>query len=104
MSTLRPSIGVRLGAGYAIMVALIVAMTLSYIANVQGLNDKLSQINDVNALKQRYAINFRGSVHDRSIAIRDVAMLEQPARDAAILEIATLAEDYTRITPAARSP
>ncbi len=96
MSTLRPSIGVRLGAGYAIMVALIVAMTLSYIANVQGLNDKLSQINDVNALKQRYAINFRGSVHDRSIAIRDVAMLEQPARDAAILEIATLAEDYTR--------
>ena len=31
-------------------------------------------INDQNAVKQRYAINFRGSVHDRAIAIRDVAL------------------------------
>ncbi|KAJ8135183.1 hypothetical protein OY671_011604, partial [Metschnikowia pulcherrima] len=31
----------------------------------------LSAINDVHGVKQRYAITFRGSVHDRSIASRD---------------------------------
>ncbi len=35
----------------------------------------MSEINDKNALAQRYAINFRGSVHDRAIAVRDVVLI-----------------------------
>ncbi|MEM1381956.1 MAG: methyl-accepting chemotaxis protein, partial [Pseudomonadota bacterium] len=32
----------------------------------------LEQVNPVNCVKQRHAINFKGSVHGRAIAIRDV--------------------------------
>ncbi len=46
------------------------------IFRVAQINSGLIQINDVNAVKQRYAINFRGSVHDRSINIRDVVLAE----------------------------
>ncbi len=78
------------------MVILIIAMTVTYIGNVHGLKADLAQINDVNAVKQRYAINFRGSVHDRAIAIRDVVMLDAGERVAAVNEIASLADDYSR--------
>lgn len=30
-------------------------------------------------MKQRYAINFRGSVHDRAIAVRDVVLARTDA-------------------------
>lgn len=50
------------------------------ILNILGINEvnfidrSLSTITDINSVKQRYAINFRGSVHDRAIAIRDVSL------------------------------
>ncbi len=96
MQNARLGIGARLGVGFCVMIVLIVGITMTYIGNVQGLNADLAQINDVNAVKQRYAINFRGSVHDRAIAIRDVAMLEPHERSAAVDEIASLADDYRR--------
>jgi methyl-accepting chemotaxis protein len=52
-------------------------MTLLTILGIQKVNsiDKtLAEITDINSVKQRYAINYRGSVHDRAIAIRDVAI------------------------------
>ena len=94
MSVFRFGIGARLGTGYAIMVALLMGLTAMYMGNVNRLKADLAQINDVNAVKQRFAINFRGSVHDRAIAIRDVVMLDPPDRTAAISEIASLAEAY----------
>ena len=94
--TLRFGIGARLGAGYAFIVILILGMTYTSVETVQGLNGNLARINDINAVKQRYAINFRGSVHDRAIAIRDVVLLDGSARNAAIAEIRTLAQDYAR--------
>ena len=36
-------------------------------------------------MKQRYAINFRGSVHDRAISVRDVTLVSTPAELAATL-------------------
>ena len=94
MTLFRAGIGARLGAGYAVMVALLIALTAMYVGNVNGLRADLAQINDVNAVKQRFAINFRGSVHDRAIAIRDVVMLDMGDRAAAIAEITALAQDY----------
>lgn len=41
------------------------------ISKVNLIDNTMSRINDVDSKKQRYAINFRGSVHDRAIAIRD---------------------------------
>ena len=43
----------------------------------QFIDTKMTVINDQNSVKQRYAINFRGSVHDRAIAIRDVVLAER---------------------------
>ena len=56
------------------------------------INAGLIQIDDVNAVKQRYAINFRGSVHDRSINIRDVVLIEN---DSELLR--SIIEDIARL-------
>ncbi|MEM6847444.1 MAG: methyl-accepting chemotaxis protein [Pseudomonadota bacterium] len=60
-------------------------------------NAVLEQINNVNAVKQRYAINFRGSVHDRAIALRDVVTLAPGAeRSKASADMESLTQDYAR--------
>ncbi|STQ85987.1 methyl-accepting chemotaxis protein [Helicobacter muridarum] len=53
---------------------IVVALSLYRASNVANI---LYQINDVNLVKQRYAINWRGSVHDRSIDVRDVALAKE---------------------------
>lgn len=51
---------------------LLVVIVLMGMREVSAIDDAITKMIDVNAAKQRYAINFRGSVHDRAIAIRDV--------------------------------
>jgi methyl-accepting chemotaxis protein len=51
---------------------MIVLLTVIGIFKVRYIDQALTEITDINSLKQRYAINYRGSVHDRAIAIRDV--------------------------------
>ena len=65
------------------------------IGQVAEIGTNLTTINDVNSVKQRYAINFRGSVHDRAISLRDVTLVTSPAemRDA-IESIEVLAAKY----------
>ena len=41
--------------------------------------ETLTAVSEGAALKQRYAINFRGSVHDRAIAIRDAVLVDDDA-------------------------
>ncbi|MDR6990826.1 methyl-accepting chemotaxis protein/methyl-accepting chemotaxis protein-1 (serine sensor receptor) [Luteimonas sp. 3794] len=65
------------------------------IQRVHRISDSLHVINDVNSVKQRHAINFRGSVHDRAIALRDVVLADGPeAVGAAETQIDTLAAFY----------
>jgi methyl-accepting chemotaxis protein len=68
-------IAMRLKGGFASILILKAALTAIAISKVNEINSNLTTINDVNAVKQRYAINFRGSVHDRAIAVRDVVLL-----------------------------
>lgn len=72
------TINTRLITGFGIILILMLVITLIGISRVSLINNNLTQITDVNSLKQRYAINYRGSVHDRAIAIRDVVLLENP--------------------------
>ena len=90
-------IGARLGLGFALVLAMLLALTALGISRVSSINTSLSTIGDVNSVKQRYAINFRGSVHDRAIAIRDVT-LEQSKDNVQtqLALIAKLAEDYAK--------
>ena len=74
MTTTGLTIGKRLALGFGSVLALMAVLAGLAIHRVGQIDDILIHINDVNSVKQRYAINFRGSVHDRSIAIRDVVL------------------------------
>jgi methyl-accepting chemotaxis protein len=74
MTTTGLTIGKRLAFGFGSVLALMAVLAGLAIHRVGQIDDILVHINDVNSVKQRYAINFRGSVHDRSIAIRDVVL------------------------------
>ncbi|AKU50142.1 methyl-accepting chemotaxis protein [Xanthomonas arboricola pv. juglandis] len=95
LSNLR--IGQRLALGFLAIIVLMVIITVVGIQRVRSIDQQLTAINEVNSVKQRYAINFRGSVHDRAIALRDVVLLDDPAeRHTAEQSIDKLAADYAR--------
>ncbi|WP_017162380.1 methyl-accepting chemotaxis protein, partial [Xanthomonas phaseoli] len=90
-------IGQRLALGFLAIILLMVILTVVGIQRVRSIDQQLTAINEVNSVKQRYAINFRGSVHDRAIALRDVVLMDDPAnRHAAEQSIDKLAADYAR--------
>jgi methyl-accepting chemotaxis protein len=91
----RFGIASRLGLGFGFLVILMLGLTWMSVREVNRINHDLGRINDVNSVKQRYAINYRGSVHDRAIAVRDVTLVKSDAeRQAAIDLIAALAATY----------
>nr|CAD6409868.1 methyl-accepting chemotaxis protein [Rhizobium sp. Q54] len=85
----------RLAAGFGFLLLLMVGLTIYSTMQVATIDSNLEVINDVNSVKQRYAINYRGSVHDRAIAIRDVTLVtSDEERKAAIDLIDKLAAAY----------
>ncbi|MEV4279992.1 MCP four helix bundle domain-containing protein [Actinoplanes xinjiangensis] len=68
------SIRRRLGAGFLVVMLAMAALVVVGVVEVRSIESGLTRINDQNAVKQRLAINFRGSVHDRAIALRDVVL------------------------------
>ena len=83
----RLSVGQRLAAGFLIVVLSMIAVTALGVSRVEQVSDRLTVINDLNSVKQRYAINFRGSVHDRAIALRDVVTAGSPAEVQAEIDL-----------------
>jgi methyl-accepting chemotaxis protein len=61
--------------GFGTVLLLMLILTLIAVWEVNKIDNKLTNIIDVNSVKQRYAINFRGSVHDRAIAMRDIVLI-----------------------------
>ena len=91
----RLSVGNRLVAGFLIVVLGMVAVTALGVIRVGQVSDRLTVINELNSVKQRYAINFRGSVHDRAISLRDVVLAWTPAEvEGHVADIEKLAGDY----------
>ncbi|MFZ8199355.1 methyl-accepting chemotaxis protein [Alteromonas portus] len=85
----------RLLFGFGLVITMLVIVTVVGTREVESIDEKMATINDVNSVKQRYAINFRGSVHDRAIAVRDVVLLDSPSEvNETIAEINRLAEFY----------
>jgi methyl-accepting chemotaxis protein len=68
------TINARLVFGFGITLALTVILTVIAIHRVNFIDTTITQMTDINSVKQRYAIDFRGSVHDRAIAVRDVVL------------------------------
>ena len=97
MSINHWKIGKRLGFGFSLVLLMLIALTVLGISRVSNINRSLSTIGEVNSVKQRYAINFRGSVHDRAISVRDVTL--EPSKDAIQTQltlIKKLADDYAK--------
>lgn len=88
-------IGRRLILGFGAVLALLVVLAAIAVQQVNSISTSLAVVNDVNSVKQRFAINFRGSVHDRAISLRDVVLVTAPEeRAAALREIAQLEAFY----------
>ncbi len=91
----RLKISTRLTFAFAVVLLLLVVQSVASMQKVSTINGNLTTINDVNSVKQRYAINFRGSVHDRAISLRDVSLVSSPDEvEVAVAEIERLAENY----------
>ena len=91
--TLR-STGGLIMLGFTVVLCLMVLLTVVGITQVNRMNGALTAINDVHGVKQRYAITFRGSVHDRSIALRDAVLANPAELHALIADIERLKRQY----------
>ncbi|ODC05046.1 chemotaxis protein [Terasakiispira papahanaumokuakeensis] len=67
----------RLALGFSLVLGLMVIIALIGVFRVNYIERTLSEVEDQATQKQRYAINFRGSVHDRAIAIRDAVLVNR---------------------------
>lgn len=93
----RMTVTARLYAGFSLILALLVVVTGIAMAKVETINSALRANSEEHVQVQRYAINFRGSAHDRSIAVRDVVLSATPAeRQKEIATIASLAAFYAK--------
>lgn len=91
------AVATRLYVGFGLILALLVVLTGIAVVKVERIDDALQINNDIHVQVQRYAINFRGSAHDRSIAVRDVVLSPTAAeRDKEIASIAQLADFYAQ--------
>lgn len=68
------TINLRLIIGFGVVMLMMLVLSFISIHRVNFIDATITEITDVNSVKQRYAINFRGSVHDRAIALRDVTL------------------------------
>jgi methyl-accepting chemotaxis protein len=83
----------RLSFGFVLI--LMAAMTIIGVINVNKVDRILAEVNEVDSRKQRFAINFRGSVHDRAISIRDAVLATtQGQRAPHLADIKRLEEFY----------
>ncbi|MDA8455614.1 methyl-accepting chemotaxis protein [Acidovorax sp. GBBC 3334] len=90
-------IGTRLSIGFSLLILLMLGLTAIGVTRVSHISASLAVIAELNGVKQRYAINFRGSVHDRAIALRDVTLTTTPDElQAQVRLIQQLEEDYAR--------
>lgn len=81
--------------GFGLILILMVGIAWIAVNRMNNVDRNLTEMNDVNSVKQRYAINFRGSVHNRAISLRDVILVASPIDiPANVKDIETLAAQY----------
>lgn len=85
----------RISLGFGLVLSLMIMITLLGIQRVSVIDTRLTEVNEGATAKQRSAINFRGSVHDRAIAIRDAVLVtDDRGLESHLQEIDELAEFY----------
>lgn len=95
----RVTVATRLYLGFGLIVALLVVVTGVAVVKVNRIERALRANSDIYSQVQRNAINFRGSAHDRSVAVRDLVLSPtQSGRDKEIAAIEALADFYAQAT------
>ncbi|MDL0102619.1 methyl-accepting chemotaxis protein [Campylobacter felis] len=91
-------ISAKLYLSFSFIIVIMLLVAFFSMAKVNFLDDALRMTTDRNALISRQAINYRGSVHDRSILVRDVLLINNDRVDLeqTLAEIRKLEEDYDR--------
>ncbi|MBS4331980.1 methyl-accepting chemotaxis protein [Campylobacter vulpis] len=91
-------ISAKLYLSFSFIIVIMLLVAFFSMAKVDFLDDALRMTTDRNALISRQAINYRGSVHDRSILVRDVLLIDNDKADLerTLAEIRKLEEDYDR--------
>lgn len=64
----------RLYAGFSVLLVIMFGITILGLVKIGIADNNLNQLSEQTAVQQRQAINFRGSVHDRAISIRDAVL------------------------------
>lgn len=90
----KSTLKTRIILGFAVVLLMMCVLTAIGIIRVNAISNSLATIGDINSVKQRYAINFRGSVHDRAISLRDAVLAPLERTDDFVQEIAYLAATY----------
>ena len=91
----RLTVGQRLLLGFGLLLVILAGVTFVATSKVSIIDQALIANSELNAPIQRYAINFRGSAHDRAIAARDVVLSATLAdRQKEVATIARLAAFY----------
>ncbi|BEU25576.1 methyl-accepting chemotaxis protein [Paraburkholderia caribensis] len=88
------SVRATLITGFGVLIVSLATLAAVSIIQVQSIRERLDDIIDLEGVKERYAINFRGSVHDRSIALRDVVLVGKDELPAVVKSIRKLQRDY----------
>ncbi len=97
MGTQKITVRQSLYLGFGAMIVVMLGVTLAAIVKVQAIESALKLNNEQHAVMQRHAINFRGSAHDRAIAIRDIVLAATAAeRQKETATIADLAAFYAQ--------
>jgi len=87
----------RLMAGFGLVILALLGMSVYSMLIARGIDNALTTNATQNAVIQRAAINFRGSAHDRAIAVRDVVLApDEETRKKEIEAIARLADFYAQ--------
>ena len=90
---LRQTIGRRIGVGFLLVIVSTAAVLAVGALQVRKVEHDLGVINDVNGVKERYAVDMRGSVHDRAISLRDL-VLDQERGAQEVGNIESMAVEY----------
>ncbi|MGM0616463.1 MAG: methyl-accepting chemotaxis protein [Pseudomonadota bacterium] len=85
----------RLFVGFGALLVMFSLLTAVGIDRVNTIDDRLYAINDINGQMMRHAINLRGSVHDRAIALRDITLVSDTSDvDSLVNLYEQLADNY----------
>ncbi len=72
-------IGIRLGAGFAVVLALMVSVAVLGISRMVAIEDNMEDIARVNDVEAQLLVAMRDAVLDRAIAVRNVVLLTEAA-------------------------